>query len=1314
MRRPSVLVTVGLIVAILLPVVPSTIVAAQEIAIPLVETPLPEPPFIPPQEPEEPPVVEVILPSLSMTVVTPDVVRVGDTLTATIVLANLSADPAEDLVVTVPVPEGVVIDPRLLDPNARPDRDGRTWSWNLGTMKGQSRIDVVLPLQVVRMPPGEAVVLTPTALARGLSEPAWAQGGALIDERSPDEAPVTASQDPVDAASQPDVTPAATDLSSTATSLIDQSQEAPIDSTTTATPPAPQTIETPFIPANPTTLRSYRGRVEVAVPGNAFGSRLRLTYRTAQEAEPTLRAAGERIPPKLVNGRRSFGIFHLDAFDDSGKAIHQFDAPLTIVARYTDEQLRALETNPGQLSIFWFDPDLEVTYEDGTTQTGQWLPIPSTVDADAKTVTATVDHFSAFTLGDGLSPSSKFLPSLQGWQVGTFTGGAQFSYPMDVPAGPGGLKPNLVLSYASNADDGSSGARNYHQAGWVGRGWSFQPGGAIARNKNGCCENWDHFTLTAMGHSFDVTRGNPIVSPYQESDLSDWEWHIVDEAYWKIRYEAAAGAWRAWSPDGTKYNFTQPLRWGWTDPERYETYQWLLTSVVDPNGNKITFTYDTDPIVLPGGTINPTHRIEQIAWGYDGATPGTGNPRYRVTFASNDRWTTSPTQGVDTKWDFSANQVYTNAYTQPPVYPGAGMGAPHEVYRLDDVIFSIATSPNVWQNVTQWKLDYATAANSVRSDGENGQKMLTLLSVKQGGWNSSAWSYLPSTTFTYQLARGTTSPTPPTAGWNRLLTVNNGQGGKVTFSYGHIWAASGGVATIPAGEGYYEGSPYAYRFRVRQVLQEDTAGQSYSTASLITYTPSVPALNTESYAATVRYAHYPPPHGGDSRAYLARPEKSEFRGFETVITRVYDGSTTSAALLQQQQEWFYQGRQVPSACTPALISGIYVDVNSSCFQNMVKSEAWKGRAYKSELQTSGGTALQRSETSYVYQELPFYNSTLAGGYRRAGLWRAFTGESQVKHTTIIGAASNSTTTKSFYVGGCASGAPTAYGQVLCTQEFDQQNTLIRKTEHAYIARNTLALNTFGNYVGDYIVDRPFVTTISNGSSVFQAHRQYFYDSYNTTLGSMGSHGRLTRSIQVSNIGGLANVGDVDLYGVDTTYTHTDQGHVATETSYDGAGWVKFNTTLNQWTSSTPGNGSTARTTITTYDTTYRHVPRSVVYPLSVGGAALTESADYDWRFPALNRVTDFNNQTTTATYDHYGRLLTIRKPGDESGVATVAATYKDTEIPFRYEVRQREEGSTIRLTQLLYNGLGQQVQTKVESSSGTVWKTSSPIPAMMV
>ena len=75
-----------------------------------------------------------------------------------------------------------------------------------------------------------------------------------------------------------------------------------------------------------------------------------------------------------------------------------------------------------------------------------WLPIPTTIDEHTHIATAVVDHFTPFQLGDGSSPSAAFLPSQQGWQVSTFTGAASYSYPIELPAGPGGLRPSLSLS----------------------------------------------------------------------------------------------------------------------------------------------------------------------------------------------------------------------------------------------------------------------------------------------------------------------------------------------------------------------------------------------------------------------------------------------------------------------------------------------------------------------------------------------------------------------------------------------------------------------------------------------------------------------------------------------------------------------------------------------------------------------------------------------------------------------------------------------------------------------------------------------------
>jgi uncharacterized repeat protein (TIGR01451 family) len=111
-----------------------------------------------------------------------------------------------------------------------------------------------------------------------------------------------------------------------------------------------------------------------------------------------------------------------------------------------------------------------------------WEPLATSVDRATHTASATVNHFTEFGLSDGSSPSDAFIPSLQGWQVGLFTGGVSYSYPVAVPAGAGGLKPNLALAYNSRATDGQTGLRDKQQASWVGKGWSLDTG-SVAHHK---------------------------------------------------------------------------------------------------------------------------------------------------------------------------------------------------------------------------------------------------------------------------------------------------------------------------------------------------------------------------------------------------------------------------------------------------------------------------------------------------------------------------------------------------------------------------------------------------------------------------------------------------------------------------------------------------------------------------------------------------------------------------------------------------------------------------------------------------------------
>ena len=103
--------------------------------------------------------------------------------------------------------------------------------------------------------------------------------------------------------------------------------------------------------------------------------------------------------------------------------------------------------------------------------------------------------------------------------------------------------------------------------------------------------------------------------------------------------------WRAWTKDGTRYEFDQALRWGENQNNTYWTYKWLLIKIVDTHGNAVAFDYVVDP-VYNLQTIHPTYYLQAIRWAFDSATPGTGTARYRVAFTASDRQT-GTTAGVD-------------------------------------------------------------------------------------------------------------------------------------------------------------------------------------------------------------------------------------------------------------------------------------------------------------------------------------------------------------------------------------------------------------------------------------------------------------------------------------------------------------------------------------------------------------------------------------------------------------------------------------------------------------------------------------------
>src|SRR5262249_52485524 len=107
-------------------------------------------------------------------------------------------------------------------------------------------------------------------------------------------------------------------------------------------------------------------------------------------------------------------------------------------------------------------------------------PLPTANDAKARTLTATVsaDAVLAATTGPSGATTDYKATSLSPsatWQTSLNTGEFAWSYPMRVPGVPGGLTPQVQISYSSGSVDGRTSNTN-NQPSWVGEGFDLWPG----------------------------------------------------------------------------------------------------------------------------------------------------------------------------------------------------------------------------------------------------------------------------------------------------------------------------------------------------------------------------------------------------------------------------------------------------------------------------------------------------------------------------------------------------------------------------------------------------------------------------------------------------------------------------------------------------------------------------------------------------------------------------------------------------------------------------------------------------------------------
>ncbi|MFF2962128.1 RHS repeat-associated core domain-containing protein [Streptomyces sp. NPDC057963] len=424
-----------------------------------------------------------------------------------------------------------------------------------------------------------------------------------------------------------------------------------------------------------------------------------------------------------------------------------------------------------------------------------------------------------------LAPSST-------WRTNLNTGDFTWSYDIDTPDVPGGLKPGVGLSYSSGSIDGRTGGTN-NQGSWVGDGFDLWPG-FIERRYKPCADdgvkNADGSKPGDMCWAYDNAFISFNGSGGELVPAGNDEFKLKHDDGTRIkRLESADRGngdndgeyWRLTAPDGTQYYFGYNRLPGWStgkdttdstwtlpvygndtgekchaatfaDSWCQQAWRWNLDYVVDTHGNAISYHYtketnsygrnlkaDDDTAYTRGGYL------ERIDYGQKSNDLYATKPLAQVVFDNAERCL--PESGVtcaadtidtksfywyDTPWDLNckAGTSCDKGRLSPSFWTRK---------RLTDITTQALNSGGTYDKADSWKLDH-------RWGMADTDYQLLLDSIQHTGRSATPAITLPKTTFAYeQLANRLDKTGDGFAPFikSRLSGVADESGGQISANY---------------------------------------------------------------------------------------------------------------------------------------------------------------------------------------------------------------------------------------------------------------------------------------------------------------------------------------------------------------------------------------------------------------------------------------------------------------------------------------------------------------------------------------------------
>ncbi|WP_415949940.1 RHS repeat domain-containing protein [Streptomyces sp. KLOTTS4A1] len=828
-----------------------------------------------------------------------------------------------------------------------------------------------------------------------------------------------------------------------------------------------------------------------------------------------------------------------------------------------------------------------------------------------------------------LSPSGK-------WEVGGSSGGFSWSYDLQTPDVPGGLGPDLGLSYSSLAIDGRTAATN-NQANWVGDGWSLSPG-FIERRYTSCqddksggnnpshkvgdqCWKTDNATLSLGGSSGELVKDDATgvwkkkiddgtrVERFHNSALANGD---NDNEYWRVT-----------APDGTRYYFgyNRPNGWAegkaetnstWTVPVFgnhagepchasafkdswcRQAWRWNLDAVIDPHGNAMTYYwakesnhYQRNIDALYKGTLTSYDRggyLKRIEYGLRSSN-FYGTPAAKADFTVAERCL--PTESFDCA---AGKFTESNAKNWPDVpfdqYCDADDACESNSSpsyftrkRLTGVSTSVRNA-GAYQKVDSWAFTH-----QFPSTGDGTDPALWLASITRTGHTSGTPVTLPAVTFKgRQMPNRVAAVIDEIPDYNRyrVYAVNTETGSTIGVTYS---APDCSRDSLP--------SPSSNTRRCYPVIWSppDAPAENYEPYQdwFHSYVVTQILESDNTSGAPVKRTDYSYPGGlawaknDDEFTKAKHRTYGDRKGYARVQVRTGDPAEGQQTLSETR---YFRG-----------IAGAKVADGEG--NEVADHEAFSGMVREEATHNGSGGALV-SATSYT----PWRSAPIATRSRSADnlptvyAYRTGTAKEQTRTTITGGNLRRSETSRTF----------DSYGMVASeSQSGDLAKSGDERCTTTSYARNT-GKNILNTVSESTTVAKACGTTPSLPADLVGIKRNYYDGS--TTLGAAPSKGAVTRSDENDGAGtGFVTVSKAayDAYGRQTEAT-------------DAAG----------------------ATTTTAYTPTTGQIPTETTTTNALGHTAKTIT---DPRRGLTTATVDANGKRTDMEYDALGRLLKGWGPG---------------------------------------------------------------------